>query len=537
MEWPIVNEATGKPSTTPTGKDVWKAALSTLGESNLSAQTLINCIDKTNSKQWRTDYIEIVHEFVRIMASVSSSEATSMAHAGLDALSTSFKFRINNDSNETIPAKRAFMDDHPSISSQGLLDTTTLRGSVCTTKPYRFRLASPQKDHKQQNIWLTGRAATRQLETWANYGCMEKSAAKHASSVVDKMDVSPLVQDKIFVLLGATSSMGPAKSLLSIPGAHVLAVARDGKKLNTLKSWFERNCPESATLQVPKGGADMLKEGPQIARWVAQTVKEHETTRKQIVICHLAYLDGEAHVRVSVAMDLISEYVIKQLAGQQQHVSFSYLSSPATAYAVPDEYAVDAQRRYENRPALHRILQTCSATRWLQPTNLWTNKAADFCILNGLVGMQGPNYALAKTMQQWRCMVHWNEQRLVSAPMAPATRTESMVSYSTIAAAIEGQQYFEPLMTFDVDTTSSLMAAILLSQINQLVDDPAALVKHPVQITWDGSVHGGVGRCPYAAESTSTISYLTGVVSSPWCPKEALASVEDGDSEVPLDLT
>jgi hypothetical protein len=187
-------------------------------------------------------------------------------------------------------------------------------------------------------------------------------------------------------------------------------------------------------------------------------------------------------------------------------------------------------------------------------------------VLNGMTHSQDPNFALAKMMQQWRCMVAYSQKQIVSAPMAPATRTQSMVSQpdcafflegvqckciepdinttSSLVSApvapatrtqsvvsqsdsaffLEGMQCIEPLVAFNVNTTSSLMTAILLSQINL----PPLKLDHPMHVVWDGSVHGGVWRCPYLPESVHHVSYLLGLVTPKgYIPKGSLPTSEN----------
>ena len=51
-------------------------------------------------------------------------------------------------------------------------------------------------------------------------------------------------------------------------------------------------------------------------------------------------------------------------------------------------------------------------------------------------GLQGPNYALAKTMQMWRAtLARARDSLLVSSNVAPAARTASMVAGNARYAA------------------------------------------------------------------------------------------------------
>src|SRR5690606_9548914 len=81
----------------------------------------------------------------------------------------------------------------------------------------------------------------------------------------------------------------------------------------------------TATLK-EKLGADLLTQTPEIAHWLIQS--EH-----QLDLAAIAYLDGEKHVRVSMAMDSIMQYVSEQKAD----TSLMFMCTPTDVYAIPKE--------------------------------------------------------------------------------------------------------------------------------------------------------------------------------------------------------
>eukprot|EP00545_Synedropsis_sp_CCMP1620_P002577 CAMPEP_0119023444 /NCGR_PEP_ID=MMETSP1176-20130426/29975_1 /TAXON_ID=265551 /ORGANISM="Synedropsis recta cf, Strain CCMP1620" /LENGTH=501 /DNA_ID=CAMNT_0006978527 /DNA_START=57 /DNA_END=1562 /DNA_ORIENTATION=- len=499
MEWPIKENDIFK--TSQTAKEIWIAAME--GVSSPEADSWRLQMEAVTN--WRSQYIDVVGEFCAIMLESSPEVAIQMAQAGLQALHSKMLFRID-ENDTTVSALDAFERD-----DFAKLETETVSSSV-STSTYQFPICSPKDE------WLTGDKAKNQLVAWSDYGCMEESASQHASTICELEDVSSLVHGKVFVLLGITSEMGSAKPLLQIPGAHVLGIARKGPRLDALVDWHKKHGAGNTTLQFPKDGADMLKQGPQIAQWIVETVPKN----KEIVFCQLAYMDSEAHVRISVAMDLICQSVIRKVSNV---VSLSYLTSPGTAHSIPPEAAEDAKRRLDNRPLWQSITSMMSMGQWLQTTDSWEEKG----LLNGLTHLQGPNYALAKTSQQWRCMVdYWKRGRKVSCPHAPPTRTESMVRYATIASALEGMQMFEPNVSFSTGSSSSLLTAILLYHVNydECLTNPKnkSKLQHPMHIFWDGSVHGGSWRCPFDMNSTGTLSFLFGkAMSGPYIPGSSVA--------------
>jgi hypothetical protein len=195
---------------------------------------------------------------------------------------------------------------------------------------------------------------------------------------------------------------------------------------------------------------------------------------------------------------------------------------------------------------LSSLVPVVSLGKWGQPSNTWlqlTGRDDDeeakiepaAVVFNGVHILQGPNYCLAKLMQQWRCIVARYEDHLtVFAPHAPPTRTESVRHNTQAAAALEGLPYFAPLVTFDVQPCSSLLTAILLGQLSSFASDSSedqnkskrpSPPTHPLDLFWDGSVHGGSWRCPYKIDSLATLTYILGrtVVQPGWWPSAALA--------------
>lgn len=284
-----------------------------------------------------------------------------------------------------------------------------------------------------------------------------------------------------------------------------MGVARGGSKLQQLVDWFESNGPKGTTLQTPQGGADLLQQVPEIARWIVATAPKD----RQLVLVPLAYMDGEACVRVTVAMDTIVTHVMEH----RKDVSLAYLVSPATVYPIPREAAQDAEQRYVNEGfTLARAASFASLGMWAKPTNVWNEEKSvnSLAIYNGLVHLQGPNYALAKTMQQWRCMTAHASGYRVVAPHAPPTRTYSVVHSAAAATALEGLNRFPPNLAFDVFPCSSLMTAILLDKLKQHEEEKSVLINHPLELFWDGSVHGGCWRCPYSTDSCGALGYILG---------------------------
>merc|ERR1712137_880996 len=86
---------------------------------------------------------------------------------------------------------------------------------------------------------------------------------------------------------------------------------------------------------------------------------------------------------------------------------------------------------------------------------------------HGFVTMQGPNYALAKTMQNWRAILtrFGSAAGTVSVIMGPPTRTASVMHNNTMKVMLDAMGYIAPNESFDADTASTLLALLLIADI------------------------------------------------------------------------
>lgn len=112
---------------------------------------------------------------------------------------------------------------------------------------------------------------------------METSASSLSKTTIMNNKLPSIVSNKRFILLGCTSELGPAKSLLQIPGATVLGIARGGERLDNLLDYVNCHSPDDTTFMYPKGGADLLQNGPQIVQWILDNTSKEDT----LVVCPL----------------------------------------------------------------------------------------------------------------------------------------------------------------------------------------------------------------------------------------------------------
>eukprot|EP00520_Triparma_pacifica_P003915 CAMPEP_0118651800 /NCGR_PEP_ID=MMETSP0785-20121206/10976_1 /TAXON_ID=91992 /ORGANISM="Bolidomonas pacifica, Strain CCMP 1866" /LENGTH=496 /DNA_ID=CAMNT_0006544271 /DNA_START=118 /DNA_END=1605 /DNA_ORIENTATION=- len=491
IAWPV-DPKTGKASSTKIGKSIWIEVLNALGTPE--AKRLGAAIEK--EKAWRANYQTHILKLVELQAAASPETCLASCKVGLEKLNAVMTW-VSGEGTVTGTAVDAMTSQ-----LEASFTTTEQKGTASPSK--EFTLQAPNGHSKSV---LSKADLVAQAEAWSKYGCIEPSAARALTGVANSQDCTDLVKDKIFVLLGATSALGPFQALSRL-GATIACVARPGAKLRKL---VEDAKSTPATLLIPtKGdvlGADLLSDTPEIAEWVISLSKKNP--KKQLVVGCYIYLDGERHVRASVGMDLVVDAILKACP----NTAITQLVSPATAHAISDEAKADSLARYEATPMWHIPFRAAlgSFTK-----NAREATSSGVSIVDGLSNLQGPNYALAKTSQQWRAMLAKADGFITSANHAPAARTESMVAYSTIAAALEGMQSFPPLVAYDPQTASDMMAAILLWDLS----DPSSYANpknkdaHPFNLLVENACHGGMWRCAYTTDSIGKWSFLYGKMTS-----------------------
>src|SRR5690606_5475346 len=109
-------------------------------------------------------------------------------------------------------------------------------------------------------------------------------------------------------------------------------------------------------------------------------------------------------------------------------------------------------------------------------------------ITDALVLQQGPNYALAKRLQQWRAITARAKGVRVSANVAPATTTQSVIKNIALAAAYAGADHFG-VEIFRPETSNALMAALLIHDLRypEAMANPVMPLPHPFALLMEGA--------------------------------------------------
>ncbi|KAJ3089570.1 Very-long-chain (3R)-3-hydroxyacyl-CoA dehydratase PASTICCINO 2 [Quaeritorhiza haematococci] len=482
---------------------------STYGNKNAFAAAIASVDQKAAEKllkerQWRQKYTQYIVDQVKT-AVKAPENAVAIARAGLDYCYKNFEFVR---AGKAVSFAEAMESNKDNIFKAGVIKGSKSKPTNTLKVPYKGEQ-------------LEGERLIQQLQKWAEYGTIEPSTAEAISLVVKNQSKWLDLSDKTFVLLGAASAMGPYPLLMAL-GANVIAI-----DLNRPQIWrklidIAANSPGTLTFPLradvdikdtdkvcENAGCNLLTETPEIRNWLLSACEG-----KDCVVGSYAYLDGELHVRLSLAMDAI----VRDLIQSKKVKGCAYLCTPTDVHVIPSE-AQKAAKAHLNSfgfpvPLLFRPFL---------PANIIPPVAADngkdtFTLVDGLANAQGPNYALAKRMQHWRAVVAREDLKaIVSTNIAPSTSTQSVVHNKSFALAYKGMPWFKPMEIFAPESSNAVMLALLIHDLNnpKSVSHPQTPLRNPMELFADTSFHGGIWRIPYKLDSIGYPSALLYVLTRP----------------------
>lgn len=194
------------------------------------------------------------------------------------------------------------------------------------------------------------------------------------------------------------------------------------------------------------------------------------------------------------------------------------MCTPTDVYAVPEEVisasAEKFQQRSQGQKLLTKSIETISRSHFFQK-NLHNLIASDngqhYGIADCLVVEQGPNYALAKRIQQWRAILARHQGQHVSINIAPSTTTHSVTKNPLLKAAFSGASLFD-VEAFSPETTNAIMAALWIHDLRNpnSAANPEVKLEHPLELMMEGANHGGLWRVAYLARTALPFAALYG---------------------------
>lgn len=493
LQFPI-NPSNNKASTSQTGKEIIAEALSVVDHQS--------CKNALTEKNWRKNYPfyfkALVEHGIRHV-----EHPILIAQHGLQKAHHSFEFYRNQ--------QRYLLKDIMQQVTTETLHTIQLKGESD---------AAPEWYIPYHGEKLQGEALLKQVQLWQDQGIIEPShadALRAAQAHPEWFNLS----DRTLVLFGAGSEAGPLM-WLSKWKANIVAIDLPNTRIwdKILKTIQQGNatlyapCIEKLTPDTPtatlkeKLGADLLTQTPEIAHWLAQN-------QHQLDLAAIAYLDGEKHVRVAMAMDSVMQYVSEQ----KSDTSLMFMCTPTDVYAIPKEVAEATHQKYQQHSKTQQIISQgiskVSGQRFFKKNSkvlIPSDNGQAYGIADCLVLEQGPNYALAKRIQQWRATLARHSGQCVSINIAPSTTTHSVTKNPLLKAAFNGASLFD-VESFHPDTTNAIMAALWIHDLRNpnSVANPETVLDHPLELMMKGANHGGLWRVAYLARTALPFAALYGL--------------------------
>lgn len=496
VQLPLNNK--GQRKSTSFNKNIWIAAAGGVTEdSKDEANGFIKNVQ--NEKNWRHNYIRYVCDHMRLCE--EPEDCLGMAKAGWEYVYTNMEvFREENGPKQSLKEAMAT----PNINKA--FDTGVIQPK---SKPVK-ELVIP---YKSKNF--KGQNAVKLIKNWKTKGVIESDTAAVLNSVVADKSVFDSLSNKVFVLLGAISEMGPLQRLLSW-GATVVAIDINFQSVQDRLFKFAENSAGTLIVPLKKGtggspqsqwtefsGANLLTDFPEVAAWLINIMPE-----KEMIIGSYCYLDGERFIKIVSTMDAICTTVA---AGRKTTTGFSYLATPTDCHLVTEEAVTAANNQQQS--AIVKLLSIATSNGYNK-----NDLVGDEQFTNSVVNRQGPNYILAKRLQTWRAMLHRNSGSPVSLNVAPTTKTFSVMKNKIFAFTMAGMESFAPMEPFETGTTKSVMAALLVWDFHSKTSSaqPTTELDHPLQLLQKTQVHGGMYRTGLLFETMGTPAFLIAAASEYW---------------------
>ncbi|ENU29301.1 hypothetical protein F991_02863 [Acinetobacter sp. CIP-A165] len=465
------------PSTTHTAKQILKSALQSV-DSRYAAQL-------ASEKNWRKNYPFYFHELVKVGIE-SVDHPARIAQQGLETAKSLFNFNRAEQSH-TLTSAMANIKDQP-------FESFILKGTGSSTiEPWFI----PYHGKK-----LQGEALLQQIELWEQQQVIEPSHAK-ALRLLNQHPEWFDLSKRTMVLFGAGSEAGPL-SWLAKWRANIVAIDLPHPAIwEKITKVIEKGnatliAPQMKVADKQQLGANLLTQTPEIANWL-------NTFSETLDLAGIAYLDGEKHVRVSIAMISIME----QVSQHKPDSSIMFMLTPTDIYAIPKAVVHSIQDKIKQRPIVEKLLtksiHNVSLTHFFKPNSkqlIKSDNGQQYGISDCMVIEQGPNYALAKRLQQWFAISTRARGQKTVINIAPSTTTHSVVKNPILKAAFSGADLFK-VETFNPETTNAIMAALWIHDLNnpESATNPDKQLAHPLELIMENANHGGLWHVPYLART------------------------------------
>ena len=465
-----------------------------------------------HTSDWRSAYLRPVRDIIQA-AAMSPQAALTVSRDGLDSAHRRFVFVRDGQSMSLADAMHSYPDKG--------MDSVVVQGR----QPRELEFTLPYRGRR-----LFGDELRRQIDEWVARGVAEPGFARAVHAILDNPDWLDL-RDLDIAIIGAGAEMGPTRSLLrwgarvhavDLPRPavwqHLIGIARSTAGSLRIPIGLDDHGqppfvvgglvdPEDDGIVAEVAGADLLVNLPELRTWLGEI-------ESPFTIGTYAYAEGATHALLSVAADA----VIADLMGSRSDLSLAFLATPTDVFRVPIDAVEESRRRWNARGVGGLLQAPLRLLRQFEPNYERTyvdDQGIPFGINDSLVPQQGPNYILAKRIQRWRAIEARMSGAVVSANVAPATRTMSVVRNRALAAAYAGAGRFG-VEVFEPATSTALMAALLVHDLRNTAaaSHPATSIGNPMDLFSSAANHGGLWRAAYSPRSVLGIAALLGMFES-----------------------
>jgi hypothetical protein len=201
---------------------------------------------------------------------------------------------------------------------------------------------------------------------------------------------------------------------------------------------------------------------------------------------------------------------------ERKDAALAFLCSPTDVFVTDDSCREAQKAALKKIPFWQVMIRALAPKRMLFPNALKPATSEDgkvtYSIVDGLAVAQGPNYALAKRIQHWRCMLARANGHVVSSNVAPSTATASVVHNPQFAAAYVGMEYFPPMEIVYQDLSNAIMTALLINDIcdPKSAAQPQTPIGNQIRLFSKTSCHFGIWRMAFKVGSIGEVSALLG---------------------------
>ena len=279
----------------------------------------VGALRAEHEANWRRGYL--VH-FRRVLevGLASRQAAVTIAADGLHAVHRRMHYR-QSDGREV--ALDVMLHDRPGAA----LCTVEIRGTGAPEAGFSLPFRGER---------LSGDALARRLDSWAEAGALEPSAADRVRTVMAHPEWLRLDGQTVAVL-GADAEMGPLPALLGwgarvaavdLPRPEVwrrlLATGRDGAGTLLVPVDADLSAGADSTAIAAHAGLDLVTDLGAATEWL-------RSLPGRVVLGNYVYADGVTNLRVCAAVDSLTLSVQRD----RSDLALAFLATPTDVFAVP----------------------------------------------------------------------------------------------------------------------------------------------------------------------------------------------------------